>query len=100
LRPRMSSKDHRFALGTIFVAGIITGIVFREAGAGSGKGCFPDLIFAGLRLLSFHFRLAQQLARRFRCKRREPRVVAGRDNLSWGKFVQAAVTQRSMDELA
>ena len=26
--------------------------------------------------------------------------VAGRDNLSWGKFLQAAVTQRSLSELA
>ena len=25
--------------------------------------------------------------------------VAGRDNLSWGKFVQAAATQRSLDEM-
>jgi hypothetical protein len=25
--------------------------------------------------------------------------VSGRDNLSWGKFLQAAVTRRSMGEL-
>jgi hypothetical protein len=26
--------------------------------------------------------------------------VAGRDNLTWGKFLQAAVTQRPLGELA
>jgi hypothetical protein len=26
--------------------------------------------------------------------------VPGRDNLSWGKFMQAAVTRRSLSELA